>query len=837
MLASLAGAALWLTVLGSTLAAQEPGQAEKEQGGAELNYYPVLSRLPFPQLVSRAKANEKFGLYPLDWLSDTVRPRRLDSLAAWFAPVLHSSNFSVPRDVEQMLALDETVDTIACGKSARLVSDVWRLDRPAPERVKGEYRAYEIGSLAHDLCPNAESPDPVLHAPGFDALRNALRRYSPFAASGRAASAALAGRSQQDTVLFWDLPRDGPRGWRDYHKLLARQPKVVPKTYVHPFIYAHSVRRGEKDLVVGYEFVLQYWFFYPFNDGVNDHEGDWEHINVSVSTRSDLRSPRYGRLLDADQIHGIVGDSADMPLDSLVISAVDYYFHHYVLTLDYKPLYDPGFARETALYDWEFQERFGARLITRVRDRQVCAIDSTVEIPRLEPAWDQSDSGKKLRATHPVIFLGGINKSVLQLIEGTSQKNQNTDGSFPFPGLWLEVGTMATEQVRGKVKQGHRIKEADGDGPRTIAFTGGDIKILPDWEELYKKALDSASEGRYLREWAWLLLPARWGWPVTRSVGSGIIRDYDFGNVAPIGPAHNPGWSRVGTGPGYHRYNPYRDDRFTRRITTDFITPETRGFTIPVLLLTLVPPVSPIGSLVASVVKNVSGNDHTFFESTRPPLRVFDVAAGRSVVGLGRGLRIPLSAAQASGAGAVLGYGTAQSSEEPGEWRTWHVSFVTHLSDRVATEGLLLFSSATLRDGLRDPEGNFIGSLTRNAKAGEVFGAFRWTPAVNLDPISPFARVGYGWSWYGISPQGHVLDVTDNGVGPTRVNRRFEERFPLAFLPNSLMVGGGFDLNISPTSGEFGLRGALTMYLTKRLPSRSELTVQVYTGIQPTPER
>jgi hypothetical protein len=30
--------------------------------------------------------------------------------------------------------------------------------------------------------------------------------------------------------------------------------------------------------------LIQYWFFYPFNDWVNNHEGDWEHINVVVDS-------------------------------------------------------------------------------------------------------------------------------------------------------------------------------------------------------------------------------------------------------------------------------------------------------------------------------------------------------------------------------------------------------------------------------------------------------------------------------------------------------------------------------------------------------------------------
>ena len=38
-------------------------------------------------------------------------------------------------------------------------------------------------------------------------------------------------------------------------------------------MYAHVV--GEDD-----ELALQYWFFYPFNDFNNTHEGDWEMIQL-----------------------------------------------------------------------------------------------------------------------------------------------------------------------------------------------------------------------------------------------------------------------------------------------------------------------------------------------------------------------------------------------------------------------------------------------------------------------------------------------------------------------------------------------------------------------------
>jgi len=52
--------------------------------------------------------------------------------------------------------------------------------------------------------------------------------------------------------------------------------------------------------------VIQYWFFYPYNDGWNNHEGDWEHINVLVSSQNPATAS---------------------------IQKIDFYFHHKVKSL------------------------------------------------------------------------------------------------------------------------------------------------------------------------------------------------------------------------------------------------------------------------------------------------------------------------------------------------------------------------------------------------------------------------------------------------------------------------------------------------------------------------
>ena len=71
--------------------------------------------------------------------------------------------------------------------------------------------------------------------------------------------------------------------------------------YYHDTIYAHLFKDEQTD-----KYVIQYWFFYPFNDYINNHEGDWEHINVVVT---------------------------DQNPENAQIEKVVYYFHHF-----YRPM-------------------------------------------------------------------------------------------------------------------------------------------------------------------------------------------------------------------------------------------------------------------------------------------------------------------------------------------------------------------------------------------------------------------------------------------------------------------------------------------------------------------
>jgi hypothetical protein len=92
---------------------------------------------------------------------------------------------------------------------------------------------------------------------------------------------------------------------------LLSWPKPVedPAARLHPRAVDHAGSRHPGDWVVyGHAFpaegggvVLQYWFFYPFNDGygVFDHEGDWEHVSVKLSPALAPEGAWYARHYDS----------------------------------------------------------------------------------------------------------------------------------------------------------------------------------------------------------------------------------------------------------------------------------------------------------------------------------------------------------------------------------------------------------------------------------------------------------------------------------------------------------------------------------------------------------
>ena len=59
------------------------------------------------------------------------------------------------------------------------------------------------------------------------------------------------------------------------------------------------------------------------------------------------------------------------------------------------------------------------------------------------------------------------------------------------------------------------------------------------------------------RDWAWLVLPIRWGYPAAESPLAGVVPHTDLGNNSVLGPSYNAGWNRSGDIPGFQMYSPH----------------------------------------------------------------------------------------------------------------------------------------------------------------------------------------------------------------------------------------------------------------------------------------
>jgi hypothetical protein len=155
----------------------------------------------------------------------------------------------------------------------------------------------------------ADVARPELDANREDAL---LARYAPLVLL-HPSEAALPTSTDWLIARAQLEPAPGPRP-----RVLAASvlgllswPKPVedPAARLHPRSADHGGSRDPRDWVVyGHVFpaegggvVLQYWFFYAFNEayGLFDHEGDWEHISVKLGPDLVPEGAWYARHFDS----------------------------------------------------------------------------------------------------------------------------------------------------------------------------------------------------------------------------------------------------------------------------------------------------------------------------------------------------------------------------------------------------------------------------------------------------------------------------------------------------------------------------------------------------------
>lgn len=118
------------------------------------------------------------------------------------------------------------------------------------------------------------------------------------------------------TVVQVDCPGDnsGPGAeeatWLDlWRETQGDDPTSAPWAPVH---YVHPLWHDKQ----AHQLMLQYWFWYPFDKFANNHEGDWEHVNVVLdldppTTLLDVHFFFHGTSMRVFDDLTRVGDAAD----------------------------------------------------------------------------------------------------------------------------------------------------------------------------------------------------------------------------------------------------------------------------------------------------------------------------------------------------------------------------------------------------------------------------------------------------------------------------------------------------------------------------------------------
>ena len=743
-----------------------------------LHYVP----LEYPALVARTEANAAFALFgdpddpafrdldPVDGIDDR-RGRRLQELGARFGPIMVLNTTNLPMDFRRFMEQS---------RSFNLYVDTWSLVGASKELLRSD----EVDLLSITGAPCPDVPQGARDAAGDCLLMDLLRRYDPYDPD----YGTLAPRTEDPNhrtfeVMFFDFPGEGPESWKAefenrFSGLLPSRYHDFLKVYVHPFIQeTASPLEGEP----GYELILQYYFFYPTNDGGNNHEGDWEHINVSVAPRGTLP-----RLLTAAEVREILaGGRGD---DDLVIRYVDYYFHYQVYRMDYtKP--DAYAPRET----WERQRKeidaewHGAAWIWRtIRDYAW---------------WDEEET---VVNTHPICYIGADNKGLDQLLSAPGGKNRDSHGTYPFPGLYKNIGPGgATEQINSalNLKKWYREQEGDVSGRGQQRFGRGDavpyttperLEVLPDWECVVDPIMtDPAAR----RDWFWMVLPVRWGYPATESPFAGVVAHAETGNLAPFGPMSQPHWNRPGAEGGANRYEPHSfETMFPLGLQDTFVN--SWGYlnlTLPVIAA--VPPVDLAWRVAAYPFRLLlQRNDPVFFPSESIPSRFVGLNAGFSKLHFNEetaalvlngqpGIEqlVYLAIAEPDGiAGARI------DVESPLAW-WWQVNF--YLGNRFVTQNTLLHSRSRLgivATGVSQTEHRSETELN----LWEYAGSFRYD--LKTGAFRPYLKLGYGWIWYRAENStfdGEPLPTPDGEWINQPSLKKLSD-----MLPNSWHAGAGLEI-------------------------------------------
>lgn len=556
-------------------------------------------QLQYPTLIRQTEASDRFHLYgdrdgagyrdqsPRDGIDDT-RGAWLMQVLTRFAPIMVLNSTQFPIDFRTFYGRD----------SFPLSTDRWDISRHS--YALSDSASLDMARLAGNPCPS-----PPVDTNDDCRLLDVLRSFGPDRQPLDGEVAVPAERNVFP-VLHFDMPGFDEKTWdAEYGSQYRPRYASAARTFAHPFIAALPAKDGAPP---GFEFVIQYWFFYPVNDGPNNHEGDWEHINVVVSRLSELARP-----LDAAGVERLLSASApiDGP-DPLVIKRIEYYFHHYLTSLDFSSpnAYSPRADWRREAEAQARQRDVGTAVLERIRRR----------------AW--RDEAETQINTRPIVWIGGDGIGVQNVLETPGLKDRDGHASYPFRGYYKRIGAASVSERVLEPFDHIEYFAAPSDQWTSVEDYGDPAKIAltPDWERI----LDlSRQDPEVRRNWSWLALPIRFGYPASPSPAAGIIPHADTGNGAVVGPSFNDGWNRTGDTPGYERYDLVQVS-WTRPLgATDSFFPRLGFFNAPILYFMIKPPLDLVWRTAALPVRAMVGaRQATFFPESAPAERSVTFEAG-----------------------------------------------------------------------------------------------------------------------------------------------------------------------------------------------------------------
>jgi hypothetical protein len=773
-------------------AVQRAGAEDLAPGGHHIPPAGYLAYVPleYPRIIRETPESELVHLYgdraspsyvdvaPKDGIDDG-RGRLLLALAARFSPYLVRNTTSVPMDWKRFATRT---------RSFPLHVDRWELSTTPEQLVRQEQ--VDLQALRGRPCPGS---DPEA-APLLDdcALVRLLLDLDPDEPRDeRARTLADAPRHAPFTVLYLDFPGDDPESWKAEYRAavggqLPREYHGFEKLYVHPFVTA--AEGG------GLELVLQYWFFYPFNDGANKHEGDWEHLNVVVAPRSRVASALSAadvRAILARDPGGLGGD------DPLVIARLEYFIHGSVFVLD---LAAPNVYAPRA--EWEAQlarhpqDRLGEKEILReVRER----------------AYEDGD--ERVPNTHPIAFIGGDSKGPELLLAAPGARNQDSHATYPFHGTYTEVGPGgATEDIPSTFDfRRHVGKDPEPWPARVERFDDPALlEILPDWERVRDL---SRSDPEVRRDWSWLLLPVRWGYPAVPSPFAGVVGHADTGNLSPPGPAYNGGWNRVGASGGFRRYDPHRYSSLFPLSPVDAFQNNFGFLNAPVTVFTVLPPFDLLYRLVWRPVRALFGAPSPVFLPDAPVQhRVVGFVLGAFVntlpsevgAAFANSAQLPDIDRLLTAAG-ITGPVTTSTQSNIAIYPSFQVQF--YLTPRLVSQNTFRYSRNDIEVSVIPTTTTGSATMRGSLQLFEYAGSLRFN--IFTGRIQPFLKAGYGYSWY------RLQRVTVNGQGVTPSSSPYLHT--PSFWPNTFHYGIGIEVNITepeaPLTGVgFGIKAESNIF-------------------------